>query len=106
MSTLTERMNIKFGAKCNAYVIRNVNLGLDAYETLCTICSELSIDLTHVDPVDFELCADMMISFFNRANDQTGYVVSIWFDDVSQVPFYIAERINQSAWRSGQPTSD
>ncbi len=88
MITLTERMNIKFGARSNAYVLRNVNLlGQDAYETLCFICSELSVDLTHIDPVDFELCVDVIINFCNCANDQTGYVVSVWFDDVNQAPY-------------------
>ena len=101
MITLTERMNVTYGAKSNAYIIRNVNRGLDAYETLCFICSERSIELTHVDPVDFELCADVIINFFNSANDITGYVVSVWFDDVSQKPFYISELLSQPSVRTG-----
>ena len=101
MLTLTERMNIKFGTKSNAYVMRNVNPGLDAYDTLYFICSELSVDLTHVDPVDFELCVDVIINFCNSANDQTGYVVSIWFDDVSQSYINNTERISQSSGHAG-----
>ena len=101
MITLTERLNIKFGAKRNAHVMRNVNFGLSAYDRIGFICSELSVDLTHVDPIDFELCADVISNFCNSANDQTGYVVSIWFDQESQARVHLDGQVSQSTSRAG-----
>jgi len=77
---LTKKMNMKFGAVEGAHVIKNVNLGLNAYESLCLICSELNIDLSEVADSDFESAAIVLDEFCKAANDETGYTVSVWFD--------------------------
>lgn len=80
MKTLTEKMNMKFGVVDNAHVMKHVNLGLNAYETLCFICAELDVDLTGVSDSDFESASIVLSDFCNAANDETGYTVSVWFD--------------------------
>lgn len=86
MTTLTERMNMKFGRRFgkaeadNTHVMDRVNLGLNAYETLCLICSELNIDLSNIDDSDFESASIVLGDFCRAANDETGYTVSVWFD--------------------------
>lgn len=80
MKTLTERMNMKFGAVNGAHVMKNVNLGLAAYDTLCLICSELNIDLSDVADSDFDSASIVLDDFCKAANPETGYTVSVWFD--------------------------
>ena len=80
MNTLTERMNMKFGEVEGAHVMKNVNLGLAAFDTLCLACSELNIDLSNVEDSDFESASYVLKDFASAANEETGYTVSIWFD--------------------------
>lgn len=80
MSTLTEKMNMKFGEVTGAHIMKKVNLGLNSYETLCLICSELGVDLSKVDDSDFDAASIVLSDFCAAANDETGYTVSVWFD--------------------------
>lgn len=80
MKTLAERMNMKFGEVEHAHVMKNVNLGLNAYDTLCFICSELNIDLDKISDSDFDSASIILKDFCKAANEQTGYTVSVWFD--------------------------
>jgi len=80
MKALSERMNMKFGKVNGAHIINKVNLGLNAYDTLCFICSELDIDLNSVEDDDFGAASMILDDFCNAANDETGYTVSVWFD--------------------------
>jgi len=80
MKTLSQRMNMKFGTVEGAHVMKNVNLGLNAYDTLCLICSELDIDLKEVSDSDFDSASIILDGFCKAANDGTGYAVSVWFD--------------------------
>lgn len=73
-------MNLKFGVVDGAHVIKNVNLGLNAYDTLCFICSELNVDLSNISDSDFDSASIILQNFCNAANDDTGYTVSVWFD--------------------------
>lgn len=81
MKTLSERMNMKFGSVANAHVIKNVNLGLNAYDTLCLICSELNIDLSNVSDSDFDSASIILNNFCKASNDDTGHTVSVWFNN-------------------------
>jgi hypothetical protein len=82
MSTLSEKLNMAFGdlSDDGAHVMRNVNLGLAAYDTLSYICSELDFDLSKVADSDFDSAAIALKNFCNSANMETGYTVSVWFD--------------------------
>lgn len=80
MNTLTERMNMQFGVIENAHIIKNVNLSLNSYETLCFICSELDIDLSKITDSDFESASIMLNDFCKAANEDTGDTISVWFD--------------------------
>ncbi len=80
METLSQRMNMKFGTVDNAHAMKNVNLGLNAYDTLCLICSELNIDLSDVSDSDFDSASTILSAFCLAANETTGYTVSVWFD--------------------------
>lgn len=79
MTTLTEKMNIKYGTENGAWVIKNCQTGINAYDTLCLICAELNVNLADVDDVDFETASDTLDSFVKKANAETGYTVSVWF---------------------------
>lgn len=81
MKTLSEKMNMKFGIVDDAHVVKNVNLGLNAYDTLCLICSELNIDLKEVSDSDFDSASIILADFCKAANEETGYTVSVWFDE-------------------------
>lgn len=81
MKTLSERMNMKFGVVEGAHVMKNVHLGLNAYDTLCLICSELNIALSGVSDSDFDSASIVLDDFCKAANDDTGYTVSVWFDE-------------------------
>jgi hypothetical protein len=81
MKTLTEKLNMQFGVATDAHVITNVNMGLNAYDTLCFICAELSVNLDNVDDSDFDSCCIALGNFCNAANEETGYTVSVWFDE-------------------------
>ena len=80
MKTLSKRMNMKFGVVDGARVMKNVNLGLAAYDTLCLICSDLDVDLSKVEDSDFDSASIILGDFCSAANDETGYTVSVWFD--------------------------
>ena len=80
MKTLSERMNMKFGAVSGAHVMTRVSKRFAAYDTLCLICAELDTDLSDVSDYDFESASDILEYFVMSANDRTGYVVSVWFD--------------------------
>ena len=80
MNTLTEKMNMKFGKVSGAHIMKRVNIGLNAYDTLGLICSELDIDLRQVTDSDFESASIVLGDFCKSANDATGYTVSVWFD--------------------------
>lgn len=80
MKNLSERMNLASGEVENAHVIKNVNLGLAAFDTLCLACSELNIDLKDVSEVDFEAASDTLSAFCNELVKQENTTVSIWFD--------------------------
>jgi hypothetical protein len=80
-SSLSFRMNTSFNVVNDAYVIANVNMGLNAYDTLCLICAELNININNVDDSDFDSCSIALENFCNGANDETGYTVSVWFDN-------------------------
>ena len=79
-SSLSARMNMKFGVVSDAHIITNVNMGLNAYDTLCLICAELNINLDNVDDSDFDSCSIILENFCNSANEDAGYTVSVWFD--------------------------
>lgn len=79
MNTLSESMKLKFGSVDGAHIIRKVNLGLNAYETLHLICAELDIDITKYEDSDIDSAAIILGNFCKAANDETGYVVSVWF---------------------------
>ena len=78
--SLSSRMNMKFGIVSDAHIMNKVNMGLNAYDTLCFICSELNINLDNVDDSDFDSCSIILENFCNSANEDTGYTVSVWFD--------------------------
>lgn len=78
--SLSSRMNMKFGVVSDAHIITNVNMGLNAYDTLCLICAELNINLDNVDDSDFDSCSIILENFCNSADEETGYTVSVWFD--------------------------
>jgi hypothetical protein len=80
MNALSEKMNMKFGVVNDAHVLENVNLGFSAYDALCLICSELSIDLSEVSDSDFDSASMILEDFVKAANDETGYTLSVWFD--------------------------
>lgn len=77
---LTEKMNLKYGAVDGAHVMKNVNMGLAAYDTLCLACSELGVDLSDISDSDFHSAAIVLENFCKSANPDTGYTVSVWFD--------------------------
>jgi len=79
--SLSFRLNMKFGTVSDAHVMTNVNMGLNAYDTLCLICAESSVNLDNVDDSDFDSCSIALKNFCNAANDNTGYTVSVWFDE-------------------------
>ncbi len=81
MKTLSEKMNLKFGVVENAHVMKNVNLGLAAYDTLCLICAEQNIDLSNIPDSDFDSASIILEDFCNSANEETGFTVSVWFND-------------------------
>ena len=82
MKTLTERMNMKFGHVDNAHVMTNIDLDYaSAFHTISLICNELDIDLTDVLDTDFDSASIVLKDFCDAANDDTGYTVSVWFDD-------------------------
>jgi len=80
MKTLAERMNMAFGEIENAHVMKNVNLGFAAYDTLCLACAELDVDLSEVTDSDFDSTSIVLSDFVDSANESTGYAVSVWFD--------------------------
>lgn len=80
MKTLSERMSMKHGIVRNAHVLKKVNLGVDAFDTLCLICAELDIDLTNVDDNDFSSASMILEDFCKACDEQSGYTVSVWFD--------------------------
>lgn len=80
MKYLSQSMNIKFGNIEGAHVMKNVNLGLNSYDTLCFICSEQNIDLSNVTDTDFDSASIVLDDFCKSANEETGYTVSVWFD--------------------------
>lgn len=80
MKTLTENLNLKFGEVADAHIMKRVNLGLAAYDTLCLICSEQNIDMSLYSDVDCEAAADAIQAFCLAANEDTGHTVSVWFD--------------------------
>ena len=78
--TLSESINMKFGTVENSHVM-NVRLGVfNAYETLFLICSELNVDLKNVSDSDFYSCSIILENFCNNLNEETGTIISIWFD--------------------------
>ena len=81
MKTLSERMNVKFGVVDGSYVMKNMHLGLNAYDTLCLICAELNIDLKNVSDPDFDSASMILDDFCKAANDDSGHTVSVWFND-------------------------
>lgn len=80
MKNLSEKMNMKFGVVRDAHVIKDVNLGLAAYDTLCLICSELNVNWLEVADSDFDSALIIFEDFVKSANEETGYTVSVWFD--------------------------
>ena len=81
MKTLAEKMNMKFGVVEGAHVMKRVNLGINAYDTLALICAELDVDLKDVSDDEFEGASIILSDFCSAANDETGSTVSVWFDD-------------------------
>lgn len=80
MSNFTQSMNMQFGEVENAHVMKNVNMGFAAFDTLCLVCSELNIDTKAIDDNDFESASIVLNDFVKSANVETGYTVSVWFD--------------------------
>lgn len=80
MKSLSEKMNMKFGEVGGAHVMKRVNMGFAAYDTLCLICAELDIDLSEVAHSDFDSASMTLDAFVKSANEETGYTVSVWFD--------------------------
>ena len=84
LPSLSSRLNLQYGVVENAHVLHNVNAGLAAYNTLCLICAELSVDLSKVDDEDFDSCSICLENFCYAADEDTGYTVSIWFKSVEE----------------------
>ena len=82
MKNFTESMNMQFGVVEHAHVMYHLNLGLNAYDTLCLICAILDINVADINDSDFDSAAIALENFCNSANDDTGYTVSVWFDDL------------------------
>jgi hypothetical protein len=80
MSGLVERMNMSRKPISGAYVINNVQVGCNMYDTFCLICAELNINLVDAGDSDFDACVWTLEDFINSANDDSGYTVSVWFD--------------------------
>lgn len=80
MATLTEKLNMKFGKVEGAHVMKRVNLGLNAKETLKFALSELGCDFSEFDKFDFEHTSKTLHKFCKQANEDTGYTVSVWLD--------------------------
>lgn len=90
--TLSESMNLEYGVVEGAYLIKNVNLGLAAYDTLCLICSELNIDLDKISDADFFIASIIIEKTASNANDKTGYTLSVWFDSDEQEHWFTARK--------------
>lgn len=80
MKNLSQALNMKFGVVADAHIMNNVNIGLNAYETLSFICSEKNIDLSDVSDADFDSAAIILADFCKSANEDAGFAVSVWFD--------------------------
>ena len=80
MKNLTQNMNMAFGVVEGAHILKKVNLGMNAYDTLALVCSEQNVDLHGVSDSNFESTAICLEKFCRAANDTTGYTVSVWFD--------------------------
>ena len=80
MEKFTERMNMEFGIVEDAHVMKRVNMGFAAYDTLCLICAKLDINLDNVADSDFDSASIALSDFVNSANEESGYTVSVWFD--------------------------
>ena len=80
--TLAQRINMKFGEVSGAHIMKRVNMGFAAYDTLCLICAELNIDLTEISDFDFDSTGIVLENFVSSANEATGYTVSVWFDKI------------------------
>ena len=80
MENFTESLNMKFGKVEGAHVMTNVQLGFNAYDTLCLICAEKNIELNDISDNDFDSAGVALKQFCESANDGTGYAVSVWFD--------------------------
>ena len=80
METLTERMNMKFGEVAGAHVIHKVKSMFSAPARLCLICAEEGIDIDEISDSDLYSAANILKEFVGRANEESGYTVSVWFD--------------------------
>jgi hypothetical protein len=84
LPSLSSRLNLQYGVVENAHVLNNVNTGLAAYDTLCLICAELSVDLSKVDDADFYSCSIGLENFCYATNEDTKYTVSVWFNPIEE----------------------
>ena len=76
MKTLTEKLNMQFGERENAYKIRNANVdSLDKSES--AICSVTYGNMAF----DYDSAVEIVAVFCNAANEETGYTVSVWLDE-------------------------
>lgn len=80
MTSFTSSMNMAFGEVAGAHVMKKVNLGLVAFDTLCLICHELNVNTSKIDDSDFDSASIALDAFAKSANEETGYTVSVWFD--------------------------
>jgi len=80
MKTLSSRMNLVDVEVADAHVIKANNRDVNAFDTLCLICAELSIDLTNVTDSDFNYCSLILGNFLSGANSRGANIHSIWFD--------------------------
>lgn len=77
--SLSERMNMKLGKVEGAHVMRNLNTGFEAYDTLCLICADQDEDLSNITDEDFDSCSIVLDNFVKSMNESTGYTLSVWF---------------------------
>ena len=77
MKTLTERLNMSINFVSDAYKIKSGVNSINAFDTLCLICSELNEGITFVSDADFSFAAESLGSFFVNHDHNDIYV---WFD--------------------------
>ena len=80
MKTLSERMNMKFGYVSNAFAFSCIGFGILNHETFSNVCHQCDICIDNITDNDFYSASIIFKYFVKSANEETGYIISIWFD--------------------------